>query len=721
MKNFLHNRTTNAQHPTRNRKLFGILLMALALLVLVAFVVRFVYVGLGGSVDSANLQTYREKQYARQSTLKAQRGAIYDKNGNVIAEDSSTYTVYAVIDHTYVNGSKKLYVTNKDAVATVMAKYLPLAKAKIIAYLSQPKLKQVEFGTAGAGLSLTIKQQLQAELKKAKLSGIYFTDSPSRLYPNGIFASHVVGLAQAETKDDKTSLVGVMGLEKEFNKLLTGTDGFKSSETDPYGYQLPASKTKTKKAVNGGTVYTTLDSGLQSYLETLMTAVQTKYQPKALNAVLMNVKTGEILAASQRPTFDPSTKEGLTSMWRDTLVEDSYEPGSVMKIFTLAAAIQTGTYHPNEYYESGSVKVGGSVISDWQTGGWGSIPLSQAFTRSSNVGMVKIEQEMGAKNWGTYLKKFCFGQKTGIALPGETSGSYSLKNEVSQADTSFGQGIDVNVMQMMQGVTAVANGGTMVKPRIIEKLVSKSGKVTTYKRQVVGHPISKATASQVINAMRTVVTASYGTGGAYAMSGVDLAVKTGTAQIANPKGGYLTGTNNYIFSVMGLAPASDPKYALYITMKQPQKMTEAAETILASIFKPMMTRALALSGDGSTSVTTTTNKQVPAVTNDQTTTAQSLLTKAGLTNAVVGTGNRIVQQMPAAGSAALAGSRVLLLTNGAMTMPSVSGWAKSDVLKLAQLTGKKFVLQGSGYATSQSLKAGALLGNTKVTITFKEK
>lgn len=711
-------RQTNAIHPTKNRRKFGIFLMALATLGLVAFACRFVYIAAGGKVDSANLSAYRKKVVAKSTVLKAKRGSIFDRDGGVIAEDSNTYTIYAILDHNYVDGSKKLYVQDKEKTATELAKYLPLSKAKILSILNPAKSQfQVEFGTAGTGLSLATKQAIQ----KAKLPGINFTDSPSRLYPNGVFASHVIGLAQPQTNAKSTDqLVGVLGLEKQFNSILKGTNGYRTSQTDAYGYQLPESKVKTKAAVDGGSVYTTIDASLQSYLETLMTSVATKYQPKSLLAVLMNPKTGEVLAASQRPTFDPSTGEGLSSMWRDILVEDNYEPGSVMKIFTLAAAIQTGNYHPNNYYKSGSVKVADTTIKDWDTSGWGTIPLSQAFPRSSNVGMVKIEQTMGATVFSEYLRKFGFGQQTGIALPGETSGTFDFGNYLDSAMASFGQSIDVNAMQLMQAATAVANGGDMVQPRIVSKIVNKKGKTTSYGRRVLSKPISKSTAQQVIAAMRQVVNASYGTGSAYKMSGVDLAVKTGTAQIAGTTGGYLTGDSNYIFSVMGMAPASNPKYVLYIAMKQPQKMTEPAESIMAQIFRPMMTRALALDGSTNTTATTDETISVPSVTNNALATAQQKLTNAGFSAAVVGTGTKVVQQLPTAGGNALKGSHVVLLTNGAMTMPNVSGWSKSDVLKLAQLTGKTFKLVGSGYATAQSLKAGSLLGSAKVTIQFAQ-
>ncbi|KRM72506.1 penicillin-binding transpeptidase domain-containing protein [Lacticaseibacillus brantae] len=704
------------QPPRMNRKRLGIFFLGLTSLVFLIFFVRMGYVALGGKVDSANLSRKRSDQYRSEMTLTAKRGTIYDASGNVIAESSNTYSIYAILNKDQMIGNKPRHVVDAKKTAQVLSRYLPLSEAAILKYL-QPKkaVFQVEFGPAGKNLSLAIKQQIE----KQKLPGIEFIEKPSRLYPNGTFASHLIGLAQGTDADNSTKLTGILGLEKQFNTVLTGTDGHQTAEFDRYGYTLPNSEAVTKKPVDGGNVYTTIDSGLQSYLETLMSDVATKYQPNGLNAVLMDAKTGAILAASQRPTFDPMTGNGLGNLWRDALVEDAYEPGSVLKIMTLAAAIDSGNYQPNTYYQSGSVNVGGSVIRDWQTSGWGTIPLSQAFPRSSNVGMVKIEQAMGAKTWKSYLDKFDFGQKTGIQLPGEVAGSISFAKPVDQAITSFGQGINVNMMQMLQAVSAIANDGEMIQPRIVSKVVSRTGKTTTYDKKVVGKPISASTAKEVMEAMRQVVTAQYGTGQAYKMPGVDLAVKTGTAQIASSKGGYLTGANNYTFSVAGIAPAKNPRYILYITMKQPQKMTEAAESILASIFKPLMTRALALGDSDENQTQLTKPTTIPSVLNQSLTNAQTALKDFTVTT--IGTGNTVVQQLPEAHSQGLKKSRVLLLTNGAMTMPDVSGWAKSDVLKLAQLTGAKFNLEGDGFATHQSQAAGTMIGDAKITVTFQPK
>ncbi len=158
------------------------------------------------------------------------------------------------------------------------------------------------------------------------------------------------------------------------------------------------------------------------------------------------------------------------------MVQDSFEPGSVFKVLTLSASVNSGNYHPNQYYNSGSVTINGTTIHDWQTSGWGSIPFSQAFPRSSNTGFVHIERQMGAKTWREYLNRFHIGKKTGVTLPGEQPGLIAFKSPIDQAVTSFGQGINVNVMQMMQAYSSLANNGQMVKPQYVDKITDSDGK-----------------------------------------------------------------------------------------------------------------------------------------------------------------------------------------------------------------------------------------------------
>ncbi|MCP8861173.1 penicillin-binding protein [Latilactobacillus curvatus] len=694
--------------PRRNRRVFGRLLLLIIAAIFLVFAGRFAYIAATGHIAGVDLTKQSQKKYKADSVIRAQRGTIYDSLGNVLAQDINAYSVYAVLSHDYVGPNKKpLYVTDKKKTAKVLSRYLPLSEEKIYKQLTPANrsVYQVEFGSAGQNLSLSIKRKIEKE----HLTGIYFNESPTRLYPNGTFASHVIGIAQSPKDEDGAdqSLVGVMGIEKYFNKQLAGQDGYKNFARDSYGYTINQKKNKVKAAKNGQDIYLTLDSRLQSYMETLLTSVNKKYKPKSMNAVLMNAKTGEILAASQRPTFNASTKKGIGKIWRDTLVEDGYEPGSVLKIATLAAAIDSGNYNLNQYYQSGSIGVGDKKISDWQTSGWGMIPLSQAFARSSNVGMVKLEQAMGPKVWKDYIQKFGFLKPTGIQLPGETEGTLQYVRPLDQATTSFGQGINVNVMQMLQMTSAIANDGTMIKPQILSG-INQDHQVKPIKA---GKPIKASTAKSVLQNMEDVVYQDYGTGQVYQIPDYKVAVKTGTAQITGPDGGYLTGASNYIFSVSGIAPADDPKYILYITMKQPQNMTDSAESILAQVFNPMMKRALEYTKKAEKD--TQQQVTVPSVIGQSTDEAQKKLTDLGLQTASVGSGNLVVQQLPKANSVILPKQRVILMTNGAMTMPDVTGWSKNDLLKLAQLTGVEIDIKGSGYAYHQSLAVNGLLDGVK--------
>ncbi|MFD1418756.1 penicillin-binding transpeptidase domain-containing protein [Companilactobacillus keshanensis] len=710
---------------TRNHYIIGIIIVLVTALFFIAATTRFTSIAISKQYNGVNLARRTKMKYEHSSKVNAHRGEILDTNGEMIAGDSSIYNIYAVVSHSAkTEDGKPDYVQDKTKVAEVLSKYLSISKKQALKYLTPKNKKQyqVEFGQSGRDLSIEIKNKIAAK----HLAGINFVELPSRAYPNGVFATNLVGITQADDPNDSNSNIsGVMGIEKYFNKMLSGVNGKKITKQDSNGNELPNSQVVEKNAVDGTNVYLTLNSRIQQYAEILAQNVEEKYEPKNLQVVVMNAKTGQIEAATQRPTFNPTTGKGLTDSWRDTLVEDQYEPGSVMKILTLSAAIDSGNYNPNELYQSGSVEVGGRTINDWNDAGWGSIPMSEAFTRSSNVGMVHLEQKMGAKTWMKYMKRFKIGQKTGIQLPGEVAGRISFEHESDQAMTSFGQSVNVNAIQMLQAFSAIANNGKMIKPQIIKKVVNPTtGKTEkTYNTETVGHPISASTARKVKKAMRSVVTKEYGTGRVYNVSDVKVGVKTGTAQVASEQGGYLTGTNNYIFSVAGMIPYNDPNYIVYITMKQPQKMTESPEKILSEIFNPLVTR-LVNQGDspGKSNVVGSQYVDIPSLLNSSTTKAQKKIDSLNLQAGIIGTGDKVVQQLPASGEKVMPGQRIVLLTNGAMTMPDLSGWSKNDVLKFAEVTGKHVTTKGDGYVTSQSLKAGHVLNDSgKIIVTLKNK
>lgn len=709
----------------RNHYIVGIAILIVTAFFFILFIQRFAYISTSKQYDGVNLVQKTKQKYEHVAKVNAKRGDILDVDGDMIAGDATIYNIYAIVNKkSKTTTGKADYIVDKEKTARILSKYLPLSQKEIRKYLT-PKSKgqyQVEFGQAGRGLSIEIKRKIA----KQNLPGIHFMELPSRAYPNGVFATNLVGITKADDANDENSNIsGVMGIEKYFNKVLAGRNGKKVTKIDNSGNELPGSQVIEKSSADGSNIYLTLNSKIQQYAEILAQNVDEKYAPKNLQVLVMNAKTGEIEAATQRPTFNPTTGKGLSDSWRDTLVEDQFEPGSVMKILTLSASIDSGNYNPDELYKSGTVEVGGRTIGDWNTAGWGYIPLLEAFTRSSNVGMVKLEEQMGSKTWMKYMKKFNIGEKTGIELPGEVAGGISYEHASDQAMTSFGQSVNVNTIQMLQAFSAIANGGKMIKPQIIKKVVDpNTGKTTkSFKRQVVSQPIKASTAKQVQKAMRQVVTKSYGTGLVYNVPGVKVGVKTGTAQIASPEGGYLTGSNNYIFSVAGMVPYNDPNYIVYITMRQPQKMTEAPEKILSEVFNPLVKRLVNQGKSPTDSVEAGSQYvNIPSLLDKSTNDALSEIKDMKLQSGVIGTGNKVVQQLPASGEKVMPGQRIVFLTNGAMTMPDLSGWSKNDVLKFAEITGKKVTTKGEGYVVKQSVKAGQVInGSGKIIVTLKNK
>lgn len=701
-----------------NRNVVGRLLQISMAFVFLLFVGRFLYLSISKTIAGENISERVSNLYKRDEILKSVRGAIYDNSGNVIAEDSHSFTLYAILEKSSLDyKGKPMYVVDKEKTAEKLSTVIPLSEKKILKYL-HPKHKayQVEFGTAGSGISLATKKKIMA----MHLPGIHFDETPSRLYPNGRFASHIIGIAQPfnDKKTHSINLIGTMGIEKYFNKVLSGKDGRRIALVDAGEYQLPGGQHSYKAPINGNNIYLTIDSQLQIYLENLLDAVQNKYKPKALTAIVEDVKTGKIRAASQRPTFDPATRKGLNDNWRNILVQDSYEPGSVFKILSITAAIQEGKYNPKEYFRSGSITFNGSTIHDWNYTGWGAIPFEQAFPRSSNIGMSILVNRLGRHTWRRYLDNYHIGKKTNITLPDENSGLINIHSQIDQAVTSFGQGINVNAMQMMQVYSALANSGQMLKPQLVEKIVSSSGKVIKrYKKIKVGKPVySQETAQTTLKLMRDVVEKEYGTGMTYKIPGKSIAVKTGTAQIAGIHGGYLKGDRNYLFSVVGLTPADNPRYCIYITMKQPQIMSDPPETIMSLIFKPLINRVSVSSKVDMMDEQIT----IPSVKGQSREQAVRLLEKMGLYVETIGSGHKVEAQSILANTKVNPNSKIIIFTGGIIRCPNMKGWTIKQVTQFANISKVKVEVLGKGKVYKQSRIPRSILNrNSKVKVELR--
>ena len=741
--------------PDQNRRQVAKNLSLLSILVFFIFLINFAVIIGTDSKFGKNLSELSHQVHQKTEIVPAKRGTIYDRNGAVIAEDATTYNVYAIIDKTYKSAKGEvLYVEESqyNQVADVFNRYLGMEKDYVVQQLSQKKLNQVSFGAAGNDISYSNMDAIRSELEAANIKGVDFTTSPNRSYKNGTFASQFIGQAQLiEDKEGNKTLQGTTGIEKSLDRILGGQDGVVTYEKDRNGNIVPGSDKVAVKTEDGKDVYTTLSAELQTYLETRMDVFQEKVKGKYVSATLVSAKTGEILATTQRPTYNADTKEGLDiknlRTWNTILYQDQYEPGSTMKVMTLAAAIDHGTFPAyNEVYYSNELQVKDATIRDWDVNMGLSegryMNIAQGFAYSSNIGMTKLEQKMGNNVWMNYLTLFKFGLPTRFGMGDESFGGLPGDNYVTQAMSSFGQGISVTQTQMLRAFSAIANDGEMLEPKFISAIYDgKHETARKSQREIVGNPVPASVAQQTRNYMITVGTdPQFGTlysseGPIIQVAGQNVAVKSGTAQIATANG-YLDGENNNINSIVVMTPAEDPDFIMYVTVQQPE--VSFSPKSWQELVNPVLEDAVALK-DELNLVTET--KALDGVTKEDTykmPSAESLSKELKLKQTispggfadelrrnliqpvVLGTGKNIKKMSVSAGTKLKANEQVLLLTDDLDSVPDMYGWTKKNVDKFAEWTGIEITYKGEGSRVSkQNVKVETALKKTKkITITL---
>ena len=741
--------------PDQNRRQVAKNLSLLSILVFFIFLINFAVIIGTDSKFGKNLSELSHQVHQKTEIVPAKRGTIYDRNGAVIAEDATTYNVYAIIDKTYKSAKGEvLYVEESqyNQVADVFNRYLGMEKDYVVQQLSQKKLNQVSFGAAGNDISYSNMDAIRSELEAANIKGVDFTTSPNRSYKNGTFASQFIGQAQLiEDKEGNKTLQGTTGIEKSLDRILGGQDGVVTYEKDRNGNIVPGSDKVAVKTEDGKDVYTTLSAELQTYLETRMDVFQEKVKGKYVSATLVSAKTGEILATTQRPTYNADTKEGLDiknlRTWNTILYQDQYEPGSTMKVMTLAAAIDHGTFPAyNEVYFNNELQVKDAIIKDWDVNMGLSegryMNIAQGFAYSSNIGMTKLEQKMGNNVWMNYLTLFKFGLPTRFGMGDESFGGLPSDNYVTQAMSSFGQGISVTQTQMLRAFSAIANDGEMLEPKFISAIYDgKHETARKSQREIVGNPVPASVAQQTRNYMITVGTdPQFGTlyssdGPIIQVAGQNVAVKSGTAQIATANG-YLEGENDNIYSIVVMTPAEDPDFIMYVTVQQPE--VSFSPKSWQELVNPVLEDAVALK-DELNLVTET--KALDGVTKEDTykmPSAESLSKELKLKQTispggfadelrrnliqpvVLGTGKNIKKMSVSAGTKLKANEQVLLLTDDLDSVPDMYGWTKENVDKFAEWTGIEITYKGDGSRVSkQNVKVETALKKTKkITITL---
>ena len=670
---------------------------AIILFLLLGIILKVLYIGLSKKVDGIDIKTFADNRNTQEDILYAKRGTIYDKNGEALAQTVNSYTLIAYLSEKRSENEKTpQHVVDKEYTAQVLSEHLNADKDAILKQLNKDKY-QVEFGSAGRNLS----ELKKTEIENLELPGIDFIVSTKRYYKMGAFASYIIGYAKT---DENGNTKGEMGIEESFNNKLEGTNGKKIYQKDLYGYQIPNTPSITEDPVDGYNVYLTIDNNIQIIIEKAVKNLSTSRQIDWMTFSVIDANTGAIVASASSPSFNPNELDTIKS-YLNPLVAYQYEPGSTMKTFSFLASLEEGIYDGSKKFESGKIEVADATIRDFNNKGWGTIDYDTGFAYSSNVAATNLGLALGVGKLKTFYQKAGFGQKTGIELPGEQAGKLNFTYKSELANASFGQGITTTPIQTLQAMTILTNNGTMIKPYLIDHITDNDGKVIyTGKRTVVRDVASSKNVKYMNKLLHNVV--YEGLTNYWQPNNVSLIGKTGTAQIASPKGGYLTGEYDYIKSFAGIFPEEDPKYIIYVSVKQMVGTTkDLANTVTTAVEEIANYANINYKGDkekvGSKVITL---KNYISKNVEET---KTNLENQGLKVTVIGSGDVIVNQNPLKGMKVIKGQNILLLTNkGPYIMPNTYNWSSSDIIAFCKLIKLDYEIDGYGVVKSTSIAEG---------------
>ena len=517
------------------------------------------------------------------------------------------------------------------------------------------------------------------------------------------FASYLLGYAKT---NDEGEIVGEMGIEKQYNEILKGTDGFTEYQKDAYGYQMPNAPSNTVNPESGSNIYLTIDNNIQIIAEKAITTLSEK-ELNWVTLTVMDAKTGAIVASASTPSFNPNNVGETLTSYVNPLVAYQYEPGSTMKIFSWLASIEEGIYEGDKMYDSGSIKVADATIRDFNNKGWGSINYDTGFAYSSNVAATKLGLTLGVQRLKDFYTKCGFGKKTGIELPGELSGQLNFTYQTELANASFGQGITTTPIQTLQALTLIANDGVMLKPYFVDKIVDSEGNVTLKnEREEIGRVASSSSVKKMKELMYDVV--YNGLSKYWQPNNVLMIGKTGTAQIASNKGGYLKGNYDYIKSFAGIFPAEEPEYIIYISVKQLIGSTNDIANVVTTAVEEIANYA------NLTEQTNDVDKSkiidVSNYINSNVDISSEKIKNLKLDAIVIGDGNKVVNQYPKKNSTIVAGNKIFLLTNGSnYTMPDITGWTLAEVISFCNLAKIDYEYEGYGFVKEFSIPIDSLI------------
>ncbi|SDC35222.1 MULTISPECIES: stage V sporulation protein D [unclassified Candidatus Frackibacter] len=631
-------------------------------------------------------------QRLRKLKVEPRRGIIYDRNQEELAVSVSADTVVAVPPE----------IKNPKKVAEKLALILDMSQEDIY--------KRVTKNAYAVYLERKVSEEKAKRIKSLDLAGITFTEESKRFYPKGELASHILGFAGIDSQ-------GLNGIELSYDQVLRGRPGRIMIEKDATGQQIPEGVEKYLDPKNGNNIYLTIDHVIQYIVERELEKAMRNTETKDGTIIVMNPQNGEILAMANRPAYNPNKFAKYSpGLWRNAAISNTYEPGSTFKIITTASGLEEGVVNPKDrFFDPGYIKVGGEIIRCWKDGGHGSQSFAEVVENSCNPGFVQVGQRIGKKAFYKYIKAFGFGQETDIRLPGEASGlvyDYDEIGPVELATMSFGHGISVTPIQLITAVSAVANDGVFLKPRLVDKIENSQGEIIKeFKPEVVRQVVSKETAKTTRELLAGVV--ANGSGKKAQVKGYRIGGKTGTAKHY--------GVKAYDSSFIGLLPVDNPKLVVLVAMKgvtsYPYYGSQLAAPIFHNIVKDVV-RYLELPPSQEEEVEEGKEEikevGVPNLVNQSLREVRPKLKNLGLNFKIEGNGNKVLEQIPTAGAKVDTGTTIILFTSDGLenqkrykvTIPDLEGMKLEEAQNLLAELGLQLEWQGSGEIIRQQPAPG---------------
>jgi cell division protein FtsI/penicillin-binding protein 2 len=677
-----------------------LLLQAVVLFCVVCVQARLIY------LQVLRHSAYRAKAFKQQYTARktnGERGFIQDRSGALLAMNVDLYNVLA---HPKQMG-------DKTAAAMALANATGQAYAEVFSKISGDK--------NSVWVARKVPYEKTGDVEKLELPGIETSVSQHRFYPDHEMASHVLGCAGVDNQ-------GLNGLEWKYNKDLQGKNGMILAERDAWGrLVLSGNKTKSQSA-NGLNIVTTLDKTIQHIAQVELEKAFVKFRCKGASIMVMDPRTGEILAMANYPTFDPNRFSAFPKeSWKNRIVNDATEPGSTFKLIAAVGALEENIVNEEDQFfcENGSWRTSyGRMVTDHEK--HGTLTFREIFGYSSNIGMVKVSQKLGAQNLYRYAKRFNFGESTGIDLPWEVKGRLRPLEQwsgLSLTTIPYGYELEASSLQMLNAYAAVANGGNMMRPFLVKKLVDKNGDVVKeFGPKKIGTVCSAKTAKRVTEMLKWAV--EKGTGTEVALPTYAIAGKTGTAyKFMN--GRY--SRYNYYSSFIGFVPADEPKFAIYVSLDDPRGLYWGGYTA-GPVFKEVAKRVLAYalvptSSPEDPALASANKRTVPSFQGLTSAQCKWLAGSSGFKLKFTGKGVRVVDQSLGAGLSPASDKRkpvqIVLTLGGAeevkarTVMPDLRGKTKRQALAMLSSLDVRVNFKGEGVVRTQFPPAGrALTGQT---------